>query len=173
MDKDAAAIGWPNLKYAQVERERRWLCDEVPQRGVVGLKSISDLYIANTQLRVREVYDLETGDTVFKLARKADIAHSKRLITNIYLTRTEYDLLSQHPGERLRKVRHTIRCSNGFNVSVDVFSGDLESLVLMEREFDTDASMEEYQPPAFVGHEVTNDPRFSGGHLARHGVPRF
>jgi CYTH domain-containing protein len=171
MKDDADALGWPKLKYAQIERERRWLCSQVPWQWVVGSSSISDLYVSETQLRVREVRDLSTDAVLFKLARKADINPSKRLITTIYLAKEEHDLLSQLPGKTLSKVRHAVRCPDGTSASVDVFSGDLEHLIMVEWEFETDEAMEAYQPPSIVGPEVTDDLRYSGGHLARHGMP--
>lgn len=171
MTDDAAAVGWPKLKYAQIERERRWLCNEVPWLWVIGSSSISDLYVSETQLRVRTVRDLSTDEAVFKLTRKGDLAPSKRLITTIYLANEEHELLSQLPGRRLRKIRHAVRCPDGTTASVDVFSGALQHLVMAEWEFETDEAMEAYQPPSFVGPEVTIDPRYTGGHLARHGLP--
>jgi CYTH domain-containing protein len=171
MPDDAAALGWPNLKYVQIERERRWLCKEVPWPWVIGSSFISDLYVSETQLRVRAVRDLSTDEVVFKLTRKGDLAPSKRLITTIYLANEEHELLSQLPGRRLTKIRHSVQCPDGTTASVDVFSGALVHLVMAEWEFETDHAMEAYQPPSFVGPEVTNDRRYSGGHLAGHGTP--
>lgn len=171
MEQDAAALGWPNLKYAQVERERRWLVKDVPWHLVVRSSSIVDLYVAETQLRVRSVRDVATGSALFKLARKADLSPSKRLITTIYLAAHEYELLSQLAGKRVTKVRHSIQCPDGTSASIDVFTGDTGHLVLAEWEFDSDEAMEAYEPPDFVGQEVTADERFSGGQLARHGMP--
>lgn len=171
MTDEAAPLGWPKLKYAQIERERRWLCNEVPWPLVIGANSISDLYVSESQLRLRAVRDLSTDAVVFKLTRKGDLSPFKRLITTIYLAQEEHALLSQLPGKRLSKIRHAVRCPDGTTASVDAFSGGLEHLVIAEWEFETDKAMEAYQPPSFVGPEVTNDPRYTGGHLAGHGMP--
>ena len=171
MEDDAPALGWAKLKYAQVERERRWLVRDVPWHLVVRSTSIEDLYVADTQLRVRRVRDLATDAVLFKIARKGDLAPSKRLITTIYLAAQEYDLLSQLPGQSLTKVRHSIRCTDGTLASIDVFTGELERLVLAEWEFETDEKMEAWRPPDFVGAEVTFDERYSGGQLAQNGMP--
>lgn len=44
----AAALGFPKLKYAWVERERRWLCREIPMSRVVRAEAIVDLYVTDT-----------------------------------------------------------------------------------------------------------------------------
>ena len=44
MDIDAEtarALGWPKLKYAFIERERRWLCQKVPEALVIGAEHIT------------------------------------------------------------------------------------------------------------------------------------
>jgi CYTH domain-containing protein len=172
VDPDTALkVGWPNLKYARVERERRWLCENLPVDRIVGSSSISDLYVRKTHLRVRAARSLGSGAVVFKLTRKADIAPAKRLVTTTYLSALEYELLSQLPGDRLEKVRHSLRCPDGSCVSVDVFSGALKRLRLIELEFESDAAMEAYPSPDVAGAEVTADRRYSGAELARHGIP--
>jgi len=47
----AAALGWPKTKYAWVERERRWLCHDVPVERIIRREALNDLYVAGTQLR--------------------------------------------------------------------------------------------------------------------------
>ena len=165
------ALGWPKLKYAQIERERRWLCNEMPQDFVVFSKAISDTYFIETQLRLRAVRDLATLAYQFKLSRKADVSPSERIITTIYLSENEHNLIAKLPGNRLEKVRHSLRCSDGNLASVDVFSGALEGLSLLEMEFDNEAAMASYQPPNFAGAEVTADLRYTGGKLAAQGMP--
>lgn len=174
MEQDAqssAALGWPKLKYAQIERERRWLCNEVPQELVVGSKALSDIYFSETQLRLRVVRDLATNAFQFKLTRKADISPNSRIITTIYLSESELDLFARLPGKRLEKVRHSLRLSDGNIASVDVFSGSLDGLRLIEMEFESEAGMTSYQPPKFAGAEVTADLRYNGGNLATQGMP--
>jgi CYTH domain-containing protein len=167
----AAALGWPKTKYAHVERERRWLCDSVPRERVTCSVAIVDIYVAGTRLRLREARDLGTGSVQFKLGRKADVAAAKRLITTIYLSAPEFALLSALPGARLEKLRHTVVDTDGRSVTLDEFGGDLAGLILAEVEFDDDAAMIAYRPPAFVGPEVTNDLRYTGGELASRGLP--
>ena len=53
-----------SLKYARVERERRWLLASAPELGS-GPMDITDRYLVGTRLRLREV--TEGGSVVRKL----------------------------------------------------------------------------------------------------------
>lgn len=72
----------------------------------------------------------------------------------------------------LRKVRHHLEPLNGVEVSVDRFEGPLEGLFLAEAEFESPEAMAAFPDPDFALREVTDDPRYSGGSLAAHGLPR-
>jgi len=167
----ASATGWPKTKYAQIERERRWLCEHVPHDRVLRSSTINDLYLTGTQLRVREMRDPATGAVAFKLTRKGDISASARMITTIYLSKPEFALLSGLPGFRIEKTRYTVAGDDGFELAFDEFAGRLAGLILAEVEFACEADMNAYTPPAFLGREVTDDPRYTGGELAKLAVP--
>jgi hypothetical protein len=83
------------------------------------------------------------------------------LITTLYLTSTEYDVLSALPAAALRNTRLGIP-----PLGVDVFEDNLTGLVLGEAEFDDDTAMTAFGRPANAVAEVTHDPRLSGGRLA-------
>ncbi|HEY9218201.1 MAG TPA: hypothetical protein VIO94_09135 [Phenylobacterium sp.] len=167
----AAALGWPKLKYAWVERERRWLCRELPQALVRRSERITDLYVTGTNLRLREATPLDGGPAMRRLGRKADVSASVRLLTSIYLAPAEFDLLSALPGRTLRKTRHHLGPIAGAEVSVDVFEGELDGLIMAEAEFETMEALQAYPPPPFAVREVTEDHRFSGGQLVTAGLP--
>ena len=174
MDLDAdlaTALGWPKLKYAQIERERRWLCSQVPEEWLVRSRSISDLYLIGTHLRLRAIQCLATGAIQYKLTRKADLSPDSRIITTIYLPEHEHDLLSRLPAKSLDKLRHSVCCPNGEMATVDVFCGSLEGLCMIEVEFESDAAMTDYQPPEIAQVEVTDDARYTGWQLASRGMP--
>ncbi len=56
-------------------------------------------------------------------------------------------------------------------MSVDVFEGSLDGLVMAEAEFDSDDAMIAFPSPPFALREVTDDPRYTGGMLVEHGLP--
>lgn len=51
--------------------------------------------------------------------------------------------------------------------SIDVFEGELDGLILCETEAEGLEELMSIQPPAYVRHEVTEDPFFTGGNLCR------
>jgi len=167
----AAALGWPKLKYAWIERERRWLCEAVPMARVVRSDAITDLYVTGTRLRLREAIPLGGGAPQRRLSRKADVDSHTRLLTSLYLSSEEFALLSGLPGRILRKTRHQIGLVAGVEMSVDVFDGDLAGLILAEAEFDSAEVMAAYPSPDFALREVMEDGRYSGGRLVAEGLP--
>jgi hypothetical protein len=168
----AAALGWPKLKYACLEYERRWLAGEVPPELVIDASTITDLYLAGTRLRLREQTPLDGGVIVRRLTRKADVESGKRLITTIYLAPEEFAVLAALPGRRLAKVReHLAPCGSASSLCVDRFEGPLAGLALIEAEFADDEAMSAFAPPAFALAEVTSNPRYGGAALAEHGLP--
>jgi len=167
----AAALGFPKLKYAWIERERRWLCADIPMALVLTVEDITDLYVAGTRLRLREALPRDGGPAMRRLGRKADADATTRLLTSIYLAPEEFALLAGMPGRRLIKTRHHLRSPRGVALSIDRFHGPLEGLILAEAEFDDDAALTAFPMPDFALHEVTDDPRYGGGQLALHGLP--
>jgi CYTH domain-containing protein len=168
----AAALGFPKSKYMAIERERRWLCREVPRDLVVSTESITDLYVTGARLRLREARPTDGGMPMRRLTRKADVNGHTRLITSIYLPQEEFDLLAASlQGARIHKLRHRLEASAGTLLLVDEFQGHLEGLVVAEAEFDTQEQLEAFAMPAFAVCELTDDPAFAGGRLARDGLP--
>ena len=167
----AAALGWPKLKYAWIERERRWLCGHVPMEQVVSAEAITDLYVTSTRLRLREAVSLNGGPTMRRLSRKADIDATTRLLTSIYLAPEEFALMAALPGRVLKKTRHQLGLVNGVSISIDRFEGPLEGLILAEAEFDDPEALAAYPHLDFALREVTDDPRYGGGMLVTNGLP--
>jgi CYTH domain-containing protein len=159
----------PASKYALVERERRYLLEDLPE----GLDrasdhfQITDNYISGTRLRLRKVRDPRSNKWVVKFTQKyapnpSDL--SRTMITNSYLNAAEYEVLSIFEANEIRKNRYSLDFE-GRKFSVDMFLGDLLGLVLAEVSFDTDKEMEGFQSPPFALADVTNNEIFTGGKL--------
>jgi len=122
-----------NLKYAVVERERRWLLTAMPDDLTGGeTVLIRDRYLTGTRLRLREVTDAG-GGRVLKLGHKVRLEGDPRAVacTSFYLDETEWARLAGLPGSGLEKRR--VRISrDGVVVAVDEFQGELSGLVLAE-----------------------------------------
>jgi CYTH domain-containing protein len=153
-------------KYARVERERRFLLAGPPSpSAVTGSRRITDRYLPGTRLRLRRVDYRDSGACEFKFTQKVPArlpGFVQGLITSIYLSTAEYDLLTSLPASVLSKTRLSVP-----PLSVDVFDPPLHGLVMADAEFSTDREAQSFLPPPTAVAEVTDDPRFTGGSLAR------
>ena len=159
----------PESKYALVERERRYLLQDLPE-GLTRADhhlQITDNYITGSRLRIRKVRDPRTNKWTVKFTQKfapdpADL--SRTFITNTYLNAMEAEVLSMFNANEIRKNRYSFE-HEGRKFSVDMFLGDLFGLVLAEVSFDSDAELDAYPIPPFALADVTNNKLFSGGKL--------
>lgn len=160
----------PESKYARIERERRYLLQDLPEglnRADYHLQ-ITDNYLTGTRLRLRKVRDPETNRWVVKFTQKFapnpnDL--SKTIITNIYLNATEAEVISVFEVNEIRKNRYPFEF-NSRKFSIDMFLGDLFGLVLAETSFESDEETEKFPQPPFALADVTNNEIFTGGRLS-------
>jgi CYTH domain-containing protein len=156
-------------KYARIERERRYLLQDLPEgltRADPHLQ-ITDNYITGTRLRLRKVRDPRTNKWTVKFTQKfapdpSDL--SRTHITNIYLSALEAEALSMFDANEIRKNRYSFDFE-GRKFSVDMFLGDLFGLILAEVSFESDAELESFPKPLFAIADVTNNELFTGGKL--------
>jgi CYTH domain-containing protein len=161
----------PESKYARLERERRYLLQDLPE-GLTRADyhvQITDNYITGTRLRLRKVRDPRNNKWTVKFTQKfppnaSDL--SRTLITNTYLDAQEAELLSIFEANEIRKNRYFFDWE-GRRFSVDMFLGDLFGLVLSEVNFETDEELESFKKPPFALADVTNVEMFTGGKLCQ------
>ena len=153
-----------SLKYAHVERERRWLLAAVPELPPDARRlAIVDRYIRGTRLRLREVTEAD-GTVVRKLGHKvrlgddaSEVAH-----TSLYLDQAEWEVLAALPADVLTKTRTLVE-NDGTTVAVDVHE---DGTVLAEID-SGDGPVRELPPAYDVVREVSDDEAFTGAALAR------
>src|SRR2546423_12313657 len=100
-----------SFKYARVERERRFLLRDLPEGLTRASEHVQiwDNYITNTRLRLRKIRLPQTRQWITKLTQKyapAPEDFSRTVITNIYLSAVEYEVLSVFEGNEIRKNRY-------------------------------------------------------------------
>ena len=160
----------PESKYARIERERRYLLQDLPE-GMTRADhhlQITDNYITGTRLRIRKVRDPKTNKWVVKFTQKFapnPDDFSRTMITNLYLNPIEAETLSIFAANEIRKNRYYYE-HEGTRFGIDMFIGDLFGLVLAEASFETDEELDNFQPPPFALAEVTNLETFTGGRLS-------
>ncbi len=156
-------------KYARVERERRYLLQDLPE----GLTrpdphvQITDNYITGTRLRLRKVREPRTNKWTVKLTQKFapdPRDFSRTIITNIYLNAMEVETLGISDANEIRKNRYPFEFE-GRKWSIDMFLGELFGLVLAEVSFETDEELDSFPRPPFAVADVTNVELFTGGRL--------
>jgi CYTH domain-containing protein len=74
-------------------------------------------------------------------------------------------------GRRIEKTRYEIPVGDDLVIELDVYGGELEWLVVAEVEFGSDAAADGFDPPSWVGREVTDDARYKNQRLACDGAP--
>lgn len=151
-------------RYAQLEREQRWLLRAVP-RGATNERVIVDHYWLGTSLRLRVVQD--ENETIYKLGQKVRLdGESPEFvkITNVYLTEDAFRLLSVIQASIVSKSRWSVT-SNGVHYAVDEFKGRHTGLFLAENELGEDEPR--LKCPEFAVAEVTDDNEYTGGWLAQ------
>jgi len=156
-------------KYARVERERRYLLQDLPE-GLTRASphvQITDNYLTGTRLRLRKIRDPQTNKWTVKLTQKfapdqQDL--SRTIITNIYLNALEAETLGIFEANEIRKNRYPFEFK-GRKFTVDMFLGDLFGLVLAEVSFETDEDLNNFRRPPFAIADVTGSELFTGGRL--------
>ena len=158
----------PDSKYAQIERERRFLVRNLPSDQPSARRAITDLYVEGTRVRLRRSVGLVDGqgEVLQKLTQKipdaAPVGGRRGTLTTMYLSDAEYECMARLPGRRLTKHRLSFP-----PLGVDIFDGPLEGLVIAEAEFSDDGEMLRFVAPSWCDVEITEHLGFTGGSLAR------
>ena len=151
-----------SLKYAVVERERRYLVASVPE-GVTRSTEITDRYLTGTRLRLREVCDRD-GSVTRKLGHKVRLTDGPAEVacTNLYLDDAEWAVLAALPARTLRKKRHLVEAGD-WVVAVD----EHEDGTLVAEIDHHDQRSDAVPDWLDVIRDVTDDERWTGAGLAR------
>jgi CYTH domain-containing protein len=129
-------------------------------------KKIIDLYVDNGtdhfDLRIRR-----NGDK-FELTRKTPVDDgdaSKQTETTIDLNQTEFESFSNTKSKRIEKTRYYFK-HEGHTAEFDVFEDELDGLVLVDFEFETEAEKDSFKIPEFCLEDITQETFIAGGVLA-------
>jgi adenylate cyclase len=150
------------------EIERAFVVAERPPADALGTgRRLRQGYLAidgATHVRVR------IGEDAAKLTVKAGHGLSRTEV-EVPLSADQAEALWPHTaGRQLEKVRHELRVGD-HTIEVDVYLGALDGLCRAEVEFGSETAAEAFDPPAWLGHEVTGDPAWGNASLAVHGRP--
>lgn len=123
------------------------------------------------EIRVRQLTGRRGTWWTFTLKTPQDEIGLARNEVNFNITQAEYrDLLAKKVGNTVNKTRYQFE-ENGTRIFVDVYSGNLEGLVVAEVEFASVAEAEAFVPPSWFGRDITSDKRYKNANLAKDGMP--
>jgi CYTH domain-containing protein/CHAD domain-containing protein len=151
------------------EIERKFLLDEPPQQlqGRRG-RQIEQGYLAGAggiEVRVRREEDRHL------LTVKRGHGELREEIEFPLNDRVFEALWPLTESRRLSKTRYLLPLGEGLEAEVDVYEGDLEGLVTTEVEFGFERQSRDFQPPSWLGEEVTGNLRYSNQSLALASAP--
>ena len=153
------------MKDPHLEIERKFLIRRLP-RGLTKYphKKIDQGYL--TIGRDRSHVRLRRKGRVYTLTFKRGSAVGREE-REIRLDRTQFEILwPATSGARLTKTRYEVPWKNWI-VEIDIYHGSNEGLIVAEVEFPDEESCDDFQPPAWLGEEVTGMGRYSNPRLAR------
>jgi adenylate cyclase len=150
-----------------VEVERKFLVPEPPDLGDTESDEIEQGYLAigsDGEVRLRR-----RGEKLVLTAKRG--AGLSRDEAEVELDRESFERLwPLTEGRRLHKRRHLIP-DGDLTIELDVYEGDLEGLLVAEIEFDSEDQARAFEPPGWIGEEVTGDERYLNETLATQGRP--
>jgi CYTH domain-containing protein/CHAD domain-containing protein len=149
------------------EIERKFLVEEIPQ-GESGRTEIEQGYLVigtDSEVRLRR-----KGS---ELLLTAKVGHGReREEVEVAIGQGAFRALwPLTKGRRLRKVRHYVPIGDGLRAEVDIYEGGLDGLRTAEVEFESNEDADRFEPPAWLGKELTGDPTYANQSLATAGMP--
>jgi adenylate cyclase len=150
-----------------VEVERKFVVSDLPNLEGTDFDEIEQGYLAigtDGEVRLRR-----KGDRLALTAKRG--AGLSRQEAETELDRERFDeLWPLTDGRRLHKRRYVLPHGD-LKVELDVYEGDLEGLVVAEIEFDSEEEARAFEPPRWLGEEVTGDHRYLNETIATAGAP--
>jgi adenylate cyclase len=151
-----------------VEIERKFLVDRAPDELPEG-EPIEQGYLVigedGVEVRVRRrgtatVLTVKSGPGMVRTEEEIEI-DERRFASLWPLT----------DGRRVVKTRHLVPLDAGLVAELDVYGGAHDGLLTAEIEFPSLEASAAFEPPAWLGREVTDDHRFANQALALGGRP--
>jgi adenylate cyclase len=148
-----------------MEIERKFLVERPPD-DLSGGRRIDQGYLALDERSGVEVRLRRLGDELSLTVKSA--GGLARVEEAVDLSEQQFESLwPLTEGRRLEKTRYVLPGG----IELDVYAGGLEGLVIAELEFESEADSRAFEPPPWLGTEVTEDPRYKNRALAVEGVP--
>jgi len=154
------------------EIERKWLLKHRP----VAIESVEPQQIEQIYIRVEDGFEIRYRHIDGEYFETTKVGKGlSRIELNDDRIEAVYKAAVPHALGRIAKQRYNVADGDYKVVSVDVYSGALDGLIVAEREFFTEDQARGYYLPdwlmAAVEAEVTEDPGYKNASLALNGLP--
>ena len=150
-----------------MEVERKFLVADPPDLDGTDAEEIDQGYLAtgtDGEVRLRR-----KGEGLLLTAKRG--GGLSRDEAEVEIGRDAFDRLwPLTDGRRLHKRRHVLP-HDDLEIEVDVYAGELDGLVVAEIEFPSEDAARAFEPPEWLGEEVTGDERYLNETLATDGRP--
>ena len=152
-----------------IEIERKFLVKEIPSNldKYERIDMTQGYLNTNPVVRIRK----ENDDYVLTYKGSGLLSRSEY---NLPLNKESFEhLLKKCDGIIISKSRYKIPLENGLVAELDVFKGDLHSLVLVEVEFKSVEDANAFIPPSWFGADVTTDNRYHNSYISKYGLLKW
>ena len=146
-----------------MEIERKYLIETIPEN----IETFPCRHIEQGYLSVEPVVRIRRDNDDYFLTYK-----SKGLMVreeyNLPLTKESYEHLKlKIDGRIIQKKRYLIPFEHDLTIELDLFEGELSSLILAEVEFPDEESANTFIPPSWFGEDVTFSTRYHNSTLSQ------
>ena len=149
-----------------MEIERKYLVRKLPEN----LEQYNKKEIAQGYLCTEPVVRIRRSNDDYYMTYKGD-GLMVREEYNLPLTQEAYEhLRPKIDGLLIAKTRYLIPLDNKLTAELDVFEEDLNSLVIVEVEFNTVEEANAFHAPDWFGEDVTNSGKYHNSYLSQHGL---
>ena len=152
-----------------IEIERKFLVKKIPDNldTYERIDMIQGYLNTAPVVRVRK----ENDDYVLTYKGSGLLSHSEY---NLPLNKESFEhLLKKCDGIIISKSRYKIPIENNLTAELDIFKGDLDSLKLVEVEFDSVEEANNFTPPEWFGEDVTTDGRYHNSYISKYGLLKW
>ncbi len=149
-----------------MEIERKYLIHSLPER----LEQYESKQIEQGYLCTNPVVRIRRSNENYILTYKGE-GLMVREEYNLPLTKEGYEhMRGKADGILIKKTRYLIPLTDRLTIELDVFSGELEGLLLAEVEFETEEEANSFIPPAWFGEDVTFSDKYHNSTLSKSGL---
>jgi CYTH domain-containing protein len=151
-----------------IEYELTYLAKELPPELHQALPTrMVDIYIPG-DMAVHPVVRLRKKGNAYEITKKQEVSsndYSTMTEQTIPLSKAEFEALASGNNRMVEKDRYNV-ILDGYPAEIDVFSGELDGLILIDFEFFNEAAKSEFKAPACCLADVTQEEFVAGGMLA-------